>query len=148
MICINCKKQIDDDSKFCVFCGFQQIDELNYNKGNLEPFKKNNRWGYKDINSKDIVIPPKYTFAGAIIENRAVVGLGEKYAIIDENGNELTQFKYDSVSDFVNGYAKVKRDNKWSLIDSNCNLIAPFKYTEVNFFKDGLAKFKLESNYI
>jgi len=136
MICSNCSKQIDDDSKFCIYCGALQIDRIKYEEGNLEPFYKDGKWGYKDLSSRDVIIPPKYDIANSFIENRAIISVNNKYAIIDQNGKELTQFKYDFIVDFQNEIAKVKRDDKWALMDIECHELTPFKYSEIELYVD------------
>ena len=100
MDCIKCGKQIDDDSKFCIYCGSNQIDEIGYDKGNLEPFNENGKLGYWDVNTRDIIVPPKYTYAGSFIENRAIIRLNDKFSVIDQNGKALVSFKYDFITDF------------------------------------------------
>jgi len=140
MICNNCHKQIDEDSKFCTFCGAKQEKQVKYTNGNLVPFKQNNKWGYKDKNTRDIIVQPKYTNAGEVREKRAIVEINKKHAVVDENGNELCPFKYDYIADFSEGFARVKRDNLWTFIDINCNLLASFKYNDLTDFKNGIAR--------
>lgn len=144
--CFRCGRLLDIDSKFCPECGEEQVDNLEYTDGNLEAFEKNRKWGLKDKNTRDIIIPPKYTKIGNFVEKRAIVVVNNKFAVIDENGNELTRFKYDYISDFKKGFAKIKRDNKWSFLDIDCNLISAFKYIEVENFHEGIARVRLESN--
>ncbi|MFW5804365.1 MAG: WG repeat-containing protein [bacterium] len=146
MICINCNKQIDDDSKFCVYCGSQQVDRIEYSEGNLVPFKKGNKWGFKDKNTRDVIIPPKYSYVSKLVENRIILATNNKYAVADKNGNVLTPFKYDFISDFKNGFAKVKRDNKWTYLNSDCNEISSFQYSQVDIFENGVSIVKTETN--
>lgn len=51
---------------------------------NLKPYKdtKNNKYGYKNENGK-VVIEPKYDYAYAFNENRAVVQIDLKYGYIN-----------------------------------------------------------------
>lgn len=147
MNCIKCGKQIDDDSKFCIYCGYNQIDQAEYSSGDLEPFLKNGKWGYKDKDSRDVIVPPKYTYAGSFKDKRAVVGLNYKYSVIDQNGKELTSFKYDFITDFEEGFAKVKRDDRWTFINVDCKEITAFKFNKVESFINGLAKVGINDNY-
>lgn len=145
MNCNNCGKVNDLDSKFCIYCGAQIIDQIKYSKGNLEPFKSNNKWGYKDINSRDIIIAPKYDLAGVFKNKRAIVSLNNKYGVVDQNGKELSRIKYDFISAFDFGYTKVKRDGKWALLNNNCNEITSFKYDWIEFEVEGLIKVKVNN---
>lgn len=149
MICTNCSKEIDDDSKFCIYCGAKQIDQINYEEGNLEPFYKDGKWGYKDISSRDVIIPLKYDIANPFIENRAIISVNNKYAIIDQNGKELTQFKYDFIVDFQNGIAKIKRDDKWAIMDIDCHELTSFKYSEIKLYVvDDLSLAEIGGKYV
>jgi hypothetical protein len=147
MNCTKCGKQIDDDSKFCIHCGYSQIEQLSDSKGSIEPFMENGLWGFKDKDSRDIVIPPKYTDAGFFKENRAVVGLNGKYSIIDNKGKELTPFKYDFISGYENGFAKVRRDGKWTYLNFDCKELTAFKFDNLEPFENGLAKVERNNNY-
>ncbi len=148
MICNKCGKQIDNDSKFCIHCGSQQIDQVSYFNGNLEPFRTGSLFGYKDVNTRDVIVPAKYSFAGEFFENKAVVKFNNKFAFVDNNGNELTPFKYDFALKFINGFARVKRDDKWTFIDAQCKEITPFKYTEIHDFNNHVAKVKYDDYYL
>lgn len=148
MNCNKCGKPNDLDSKFCVHCGNSLVDEMNYSQGNLEPFEKSGTWGYKDKDTLDVIIPPKYTGAGNFYDNRAIVSINRKYAIIDQNGKELTPFKYDFISDFEKSFARIKRDDKWTFISTDCNLVSPFKYSSISKLDEGCLKAKIENKYV
>lgn len=140
MNCKHCKKQIDDDSKFCEYCGKVQTEQLKYSKGNLDPFQKGSLWGLKDKDTRDIIIPPKYSSIGPFIENWAVVNRKNKHTFIDKNGIELTPLKYDFVEQFKEGFAKVKIDDKWALINEKGKEITSFKYERIDDFINDRAK--------
>jgi RNA polymerase subunit RPABC4/transcription elongation factor Spt4 len=183
MICTSCNKQIDDDSKFCVYCGilvFDDNDQISnlgvrshctkcgvkldedsiyctncgtkqiYFKGNadsdLEPFEENERWGFKDKNTREVIIPAKYSSVNKFHSNRAIVKFNLKYGVIDQNGIELTRFKYDFLDNFKNGFAKAKRDNKWTFLNLDCNELTSFIFNKIESFKNGIAKGIIDKN--
>lgn len=139
----DCNELIDFDSTFCDFCGTKQSVK-NYTGGNLEAFIQEDKWGFKDKISRDIIIPPIYQYVGKFVNSRAVVKKLNKYSYIDENGNELTTFKYENATDFINNYAKVKRDNKWAFINKECEQVTQFKYDKAENFENGIAQVELE----
>ncbi len=148
MICNTCNKQIDNDSKFCTFCGQKIIIQVVYTNGDLESFYKNGKWGFKDKNTRDVIIPPKYCAVGQYINDRAIVVLGKNYTAIDENGKELTPFKYDFISEFENGHAKAKRDGIWALLDINCMQLTPFIYESIGVFVEEVAKARINGKWV
>lgn len=131
--CKTCKKQIDDDSTFCEHCGTQLMD-LNYQGGNLTPYELYDKWGFKDLESRNVVVPAKYSSANSFKNDRAVVIIDDKYSIVNQDGKELCLFKYDFISDYEYSYTKVKRDDKWALIDKYCKELTPFKFDDIELF--------------
>lgn len=56
-----------------------------------------------------------------------------KYAAFSDDGKKLTDFEFDTVSDFVNGTAIVKKDNTYGLVNANGKIVADFgKYTSIS----------------
>lgn len=140
MNCKHCNKKIDDDSKFCEYCGKKQPNSIKYTKGNLEPFQKGSLWGLKDKDTRDIIISPQYNSIGNFVEDRAIVKKNSLFGFIDQNGHEITPPKYDEVEKFINGLAKVKLDQKWALINLDGEEITPIKYNIIEDFKDKYAR--------
>jgi len=103
MICPNCKKEIDDDSKFCEFCGSVAEDIGSDNDNYLEPLKRNlndiledvldliwNRKIYKDaVSNKRTIKEPKgfYDFLKLTYASYAVIGVCRQ---IDRNKKSLS----------------------------------------------------------
>lgn len=147
MICEKCFKQIDDDSKFCFYCGTSLTILENYSKGNLITFSHNKKWGFKDKDTREIVVPLKYDFIGNFSDDRAVVMINFKYGFVDKNGKEITRLKYDFAKESKNGYAPVKRDDKWSILDINCSEITPFQYDSVDYFQGDFALVSINNKF-
>jgi len=136
MICHKCFSRVDADSLFCDSCGSRLIEIDDYKKGDLEAFKAGDFWGYRDVESKKVVIPPKYNSAEKHENGLAIVEQNSKYGVIDRTGVQLTKLKYNCISGFVRGYAKVKEGKLWSFINERGKQIAPTIYEEVCDFDD------------
>ena len=74
-------------------------------------FIKNGKYGYKTTDG-EIVLKPKYAYAGEFNEGRAIVASSNynylNYGIIDENFNEIIELEQTYIGDFSEGLAKVK----------------------------------------
>ncbi len=87
-------------------------------KEELRPFQENGKWGYKDKNSKVVVIPLQYDCAESFSEGLAAVRLPRAgWGFIDKTGKEAIPFKYTAVSPFCKGLALVELNGRWFYID-------------------------------
>jgi hypothetical protein len=64
----------------------------------------------------------------------------DKYACIDKNMNLLTDFLYDEIYSFSNGFVRFKKDNKWGFLNNKCEEVILAKHDFVYDFIDGVAK--------
>lgn len=60
------------------------------------------------------------------------------YGFIDEKGKEITPLKYEWVSPFKNGMAKVYQDHKYGFIDTTGKEVIPLKYDAIGEFLNGV----------
>ncbi len=81
-------------------------------------------FGCKEENRDEIVVPVKYE---------------GKFGFIDRTGNWFIEPKYDSVSNFWNGYASVFKDKKEGIIDTYGKQIIDCEYDFIGLFENGLA---------
>lgn len=64
---------------------------------------------------------------------------GEKYGYkLKSTGKVVIPCKYNSFSNFYNGYAKVEINGKVGIIDKRGNEIVPIKYYDVEYIREGL----------
>ncbi|MDR1096634.1 MAG: WG repeat-containing protein [Tannerella sp.] len=91
----------------------------------LEWFKdKNGKYGFKDRNTGEIVIPPKYDYEWlSFSEGLAGAILNDKWGFIDKTGKEIIPLKYDWTYSFSEGKAKVRLNNEEFFIDKQGNKI-------------------------
>ena len=62
-----------------------------------------------------------------------------KYGVIDANGVEVIQCKFDYIRDYSEGVFATCLDDKWGYIDIQSNVVIPFIYDDLGPFIDGLA---------
>ena len=60
----------------------------------------------------------------------------------------IEESKYDFVSDYTDGLAKVRKGDKWGFIDTNNTLIIPLIYDDASVFVGGKASVKLNGRWI
>jgi hypothetical protein len=74
-----------------------------------------------------------------------VVGPGdfgrEKTGLIDRHGDYVLRPSFDTIREFVNGFAQARRGSKWGFIDTRGNVVVDFRYEDhTEDFKNGVAK--------
>ncbi|RAI97692.1 WG repeat protein [Chitinophaga skermanii] len=81
-----------------------------------------------------------YNKANDFVEGlAAVMEKDRKYGFIDMNGKRVTQYRYDDVKDFKNGYACVKRGDKWGYINKTGEEVVLPQFEMARDFNEGLA---------
>lgn len=125
-------------------CVFQNVDS--FREGKITVQDENGKWGFLDSVGKEI-IPCKYDEADYFIQGRARVRIGNTYAIIDEHGNELTDFIFDWISVIHNYYSPiisfiVKVGEKWGAINKDGKIIISPEYEYIGENSSGYYEFK------
>jgi len=85
----------------------------------LARVRLNDKWGFVDLNGNEVILV-QYDNTGyfSLNKNGCVdVTIGEKSALIDKTGKQLTDFKYDCIYSFEHGVAKVRLNEKYGFID-------------------------------
>lgn len=78
--------------------------------------KRNGMYGFVHVSGR--IITPKYSMVYDFQEGRARVKLNNRFAYIDELGNEITEFRYNSAQDFdKKGQAIVSIGNLCGIIN-------------------------------
>ena len=110
----------------------------NYSYGQeLEPIQcKKNQWGYKDKETKTIVIPCIYEDAKDFSEGLAPVKLKGKWGFVDKTGKEKIPCMFDSVSNFWKNIANVALGDKWGIINKWGLYETSVEYKNANDAKD------------
>lgn len=112
----------------------------------LIPYCKGDKWGFCDEN-KQILIEPKYEDISLLsnglmgkLSGLTMCKFNGKWGLVDENGGEITRFKYDRFFDwFSEGIAVIELNNKWGFIDKLGREIIPPIYEQAHDFSEGFA---------
>ena len=110
------------------------------NERELKRFGKWGRYGYVDKKTDEIVIPARWTDAGAFFGNLARVYNSKYWGFIDKTGKEVIPCKWKEVGLVSEGTISVRDDNdKWGYIDITGKIIIPCQWEKAGSFRDGLA---------
>lgn len=86
------------------------------------------------------ILPAEYSYIGDFLDNRAIIDKNHKpFAFIDEQGKQVISLtQYESVREFSDGLAAVKKNDLWGFINTTGKLVIPFKYNKVDPFSYGV----------
>jgi hypothetical protein len=100
------------------------------------------------INTKgDIVIEPKYDYAGEFHEGLAYVYIGNEYWYVNTRGERAIPIVFEEAVDFQDGFARVKDNGKFGIIDKQGSYIIQPIYDEIGEFRDGIARVQSNGKY-
>jgi hypothetical protein len=96
----------------------------------LVKFKKYGKWGLKDL-SGNVIMPPMYNAFAEFGNGLIKVKKSRKWGLVNMSGEEVTEIKYDEISDGVIRVGKL-----WGEIDENGNeIVTPKYYNFSSLFK-------------
>lgn len=111
----------------------------NSEKGDPIPVSKGGKFGFINLDGKDVV-KPQYEDASAFVWGTARVQKGGKYGLIDKTGKEALPFIYDEIEyDYRKKIAIVSKSDKKGIY-ADGKFLLPCEYTSIDFFtamKDG-----------
>ena len=129
-------------------------DDKIYNRFGLEicddlllPIKVDGKYGYINENG-EVVIEPKYDYAGEFSRGLADVNIGGKDGYINKEGAIVVEPKYDEACVFYEDIARIKDDGKYGYINRKGMIVVEPKYDEADYeFSEGLARIKVDGKY-
>lgn len=142
---------IDGNMNWIIPAIYDDIKPMSVN--GMIPVKTEDGWGYLNENG-EMVIPPellsvdsgsaialynaKYNEAGLFGSNGlAPVRRGEKWGFINEQGEDVIEFRYDEARGFGGSdIAAVRIDDKWGCIDAKGREVIPLEYDTVRHFME------------
>ncbi|MDR1898177.1 MAG: SUMF1/EgtB/PvdO family nonheme iron enzyme [Prevotellaceae bacterium] len=113
----------------------------------LESFCENSKYGFKDRQNGEVIIPAKYDAVDIFHEGLARVMSDKKSGFVDKNGKEIVPLKYDYVIFFSEGLASFKLNGKYGFINKAGKEVVPAKYDGIESFSEGLALVALDRKY-
>ncbi len=120
---------------------------ITIHKLDLILFKEGDRWGYKERETGQVIIPPQFIYAESFIEERAIVEIDSKFGYIDETGQVVIPPQFDSASPFSEGIAAVKIGSKFGYIDKTGRVLVPPHLDWADRFSQGVAAVKIGSKF-
>lgn len=123
----------------CEYVDFDMVQFYtgDYNMSGGETQKDKSKWGYLQLSTGKIIIPPKYDFASPFYGDRAEVKRNMKYGFIDPEGSEVVDIIWDKTGGaFHNdGLCWVKKDNKFGYIDKTGTIVFPLQFEKAEQFE-------------
>ena len=113
----------------------------------LVPYISNNKVGFADLETREIIIPCKYDHAREFSEGLSCVCLNGKWGFIDKVGREVVPYRYDDAYPFTEGMAIVKMNGKYGYIDKSGREVVPCRYDHAYPFTEGMAIVKMNGKY-
>ena len=117
----------------------------------LVPYISNNKVGFADLQTSEVIIPCQYDFVSLFSEGLASVKMNKKWGFIDKFGRQVVQFKYDdyfSSTDyfkyFHDGLAVVRLNGRYGCVDKYGREVVPCRYGRCDGVSEGMACVTLE----
>lgn len=128
-------------------------DKVSYTLNDSALVEKDNRQIFIDSEGNNILeIPQEYKVSSIFFNDLsngvfAVENIEEKYALMNTEGNLITDFIFDSIYSFNDGFAACKINNKYGLIDISGKIVIPAKYDLLGAYNDGMISVKLNNKW-
>lgn len=98
--------------------------------------RKSSKWGYFQLSTGKVLIPPIYDYARPFYGDRAMVEKDKKYGFIDPEGNEVVEIKWDETDiAFHKAPSWVRGGDKYGYIDKHGQVVIPLKFELAKGFK-------------
>ena len=106
---------------------------LSFSNGRA-PVSDGTRWAVIDKAGTNITDFDFTGIFGTFVEGMLPVqNESGKWGAIDINGTQVIPFEYDTVNNFTEGLARVRKGSKWGIIDRSGNEIIPCDYDDVMY---------------
>jgi hypothetical protein len=104
---------------------FDEVGDFSYG---LAPIKSNGKWGYFDAQRQSIIHPVFDAVSGIWRDSLSAAEDNGKWGYINLAGDRVIPFRFDHVTEFSEGVAKVELNGKWGLIDLLGNTVIPLDF--------------------
>ena len=108
---------------------------------------KNGKWGFRDRNTKNMIVPAIYDEVFNYKEDICCVQKDEKFGFINRMGEEIIPLIYSCATSFSEGYACVFKGDYCGYIDADNKIIVDFKYSAGTPVIDGECRVKKENKW-
>ena len=145
------KQQLEEEKKAAAAAAIQREEEdikrrEIENRDLLRYKDENGKFGYKDPETGEVIIPGKWECAGTFSEGLAAIkDVNNKWGFIDKKGNVTIPCSWLSAGPFSEGFASVQAKNgRWGYIDKTGRTVIPCSWENVRPFSGGLAEVRDE----
>lgn len=129
-----CKKNVEPEKTRPA-----EIDNGRDSAEGLKISVRNEKYGFVNENG-NLAIGYNFDFATDFYENISVVTVDNQMGCINPRGKYIVELGvYDSISEFSDGLALVKKDGKYGYIDVTGKEVIPVKYRQAGEFSEGYA---------
>lgn len=117
------------------------------NKYSWIRFIQDGLWGFKDVDSGEVMIPAQYELLDPYLDSDlAAAYKGGNWGFINRKNEIVIPFSYLEVSCFSKGVASVRVGNHWGLINEKGVEIIPPEYDSVSFMNSDNRVIVLKQN--
>ena len=110
----------------CEYVDFDRVQFYTgyYDRTYSEPQKDNSKWGYFQLSTGSVIVPPIYDYACPFYGDRARVYKNKKYGFIDTEGSEVVEVLWDNTAGaFHEALCWVRKGDKFGYIDKRGRVI-------------------------
>lgn len=86
-----------------------------------------------------VVTEPVYNMADAFYSSIGKASQNSKWAIVDAEGNEITEYRWDALGEVTAPLIPAKLSNMWGYISPNGTTVIPYQFALAYDFSEGLA---------
>jgi hypothetical protein len=130
---------IDYNGKIIITCAFEQASDFS---NGLALVRKDYDDYFINIKGENVISCDDYVDINSFNNNLAAVskadiyGLNIMWGFIDKKGKLIIDCIFDEVSDFCNGFTKVKKDDNWAIMNSDGVLLSEYSYSSISEFNE------------
>src|SRR6187401_1607351 len=105
--------------------------------GELYAFKEKGLYGYRDEESGEVAVPPRFDEVDRFEEGLAPASEGGVWGVLGSRGNWVIQPAFQSIRTFSKGRALAQKGGLWGCIDRQGRWILPPLYEDVQELSQG-----------
>jgi|GEM_PF-2876802 len=119
---------------------FDDIDyDSSYFWGNRRRVGQEGKFGFVDTYTGRLVFPVRYEGSLPSRDSLCWLKLNGKWGLVSTSGTTAISFRYDQVSSFTEGFARVGRDGRFGHVNGQGEVITPLQYDNAFPFREGRA---------
>ena len=131
-----------------IVLNYDKIEKVDFLSLELVPYISNNKAGFANRQTQEVVIPCRYDQVRSFWNGLAFVCVDGKWGSVDKSGKEVIPCKYDDLSnEFIGGLVRVELAGRYGFVDNSGKEVVPCIYDWAFSFEDGLAGVRLAGKW-